>query len=151
VEHSAGVYDLWDEGVPTLVHGDAHVGNLFADGEAAGFLDWACLSRTPGLRDVSYFLSNSIESELRRAHEKDLLRLYLDALGEAGVAEPPDFEESWRRHRRHVAYSWVAAATTLAMGDRWQPLAAGRRAVERTTAALTDLGTVELLREELGL
>jgi hypothetical protein len=150
VEHSEGVCDLWDEGEQTLVHGDCHMGNLFLDGERVGFLDWACISRSPGIRDVSYFLCNSLPTELRRAEERHLLRRYLDTLAESG-APAPDFETAWHRHRRHAGYSWVAAATTVAMGDRWQSLRVGRDAIARTTAALGDLGTAELLREELGL
>ncbi|MDJ0853348.1 MAG: phosphotransferase, partial [Myxococcota bacterium] len=120
VEHTDAVYDLWDEGEATLVHGDAHIGNLFSDGERAGFLDWACLSRTPGIRDVSYFLTNSVDPEERRRDGEGLLRHYVATLAEAGV-EPPSFEDLWRRHRRHAVYSWVSATVTIAMGDQWQP------------------------------
>ncbi len=150
VEHSEGVYDLWDEGEATVVHGDAHIGNLFSDGPRAGFLDWACLSRTPGIRDVSYFLTNSVHPEERRRDEEGLLRHYLATLGEAGIA-PPSFEDLWRRHRRHAVYSWVSATVTIAMGDQWQPLRYALASVKRANDTLTDLRSAELLREELGL
>jgi hypothetical protein len=147
------ICDLWDEGERTLIHGDSHLGNLFEDvsGEepVIGFLDWAVVSRAPGIRDVAYYLSNSMPSDLRRAEERDLLARYRDGLVAAGV-EAPDLDTLWRRYRLHVAYSWVAAATTSAMGDKWQPKAVGMAAMARATAAVADLGTVALLRDALG-
>ena len=149
-QHTDPVCDLWDEGEETLVHGDCHIGNLFTDGDDVGFLDWACTSRSVGLRDVSYFLCNSLPTEVRRARERELLRVYLDTLAGAG-APAPDFDTAWRRHRRLAAYSWVAAATTAAMGDAWQPIEIGRASIERATDAVADLETVPLFRQELGL
>ncbi|MGH0031166.1 MAG: phosphotransferase family protein [Myxococcota bacterium] len=150
VENHEAVCDLWEEGESTLVHGDSHLGNLFQDGDEVGFLDWAVLSRAPGIRDVAYYLSNSMPTDLRRAEERALLDLYREQLLAAG-APAPDADTLWRRYRRHVAYSWVAAATTAAMGEKWQPLSVTRPSLERTTAAVADLGTVDLFREELGL
>ena len=57
VDHNAAVCDLWEDGETTLVHGDSHLGNLFMDAGCVGFLDWAVLSRGPGVRDVSYYLA----------------------------------------------------------------------------------------------
>jgi thiamine kinase-like enzyme len=154
VAHMHAICDLWDEGERTLIHGDSHLGNLFEDPSGPepeiGFLDWAVVSRGPGVRDVAYYLSNSMPTELRRAHERDLLARYRAGLVAAGVAAP-DPDALWRRYSLHVAYSWVAAAVTSAMGDKWQPLAVGMAAMARTTAAVADLGSVELMRDALGL
>lgn len=153
VDHMHAVCDLWEEGERALIHGDSHLGNLFeqpGDPEPEiGFLDWAVTARGPGIRDVAYYLSNSMPTGLRRAEERDLLARYRAGLVAAGVAAP-DADALWRRYALHVAYSWVAAATTSAMGDKWQPLAVGRAAMLRTTAAVADLGTVDLLRDALG-
>jgi hypothetical protein len=149
IERTDEICDLWEEGVPTLCHGDCHIGNHFVDGGVPGFLDWACVYRCPGTRDVSYFLANSVPAELRRAEERDLLERYRATLEQAGVA-PPSFETLWRQHCRHVAYSWVAAVTTFAMGDRWQALRHGREAVRRANDALADLETVDVIAEDLG-
>jgi thiamine kinase-like enzyme len=154
VDHVNAICDLWEEGERTLIHGDSHIGNLFEDASGAqpviGFLDWAIVSRAPGIRDVAYYLSNSMPTELRRAQERDLLGRYRDGLVAGGV-EAPDPDALWRRYRLHVAYSWVAAATTSAMGDKWQPKAVGMASMARATAAVADLGTVDLLRDALGL
>lgn len=149
IDHHEAVNDLWEEGETTLIHGDAHMGNLFQDGTTIGFLDWAVLGRGPGMRDVSYTLCNSFTPELRRSEERGLIEIYRDTLIEAGV-EAPDLESLWRRHRLHAVYSWVSATVTAAMGDKWQPLAVGLSSMKRTTEAAEDLGSLELFREEIG-
>lgn len=148
VDRTDEVCDLWERGAVTLCHGDCHIGNHFVDSGRPGFLDWACVYRCPGVRDVSYFLANSVPSDLRRAEERELLERYRRALEDAGVA-PPSAAALWRAHRQQVAYSWVAAVTTFAMGDKWQPLRHGREAVRRANDAVADLQTVEALQEEL--
>jgi thiamine kinase-like enzyme len=135
-----------DRGAHTLVHGDSHLGNLFVDGERIGLLDWACVSRAPGLRDVAYFLCSSIPTELRRSQERPLLELYL-----RGLAEPPSFDEAWLQYRLYSVCAWIAATVTAAAGSRMQPLEVGQRSMQRATDALIDLGTPRLVREELGL
>ncbi len=150
VDHNEAVSDLWEQGETTLVHGDCHIGNLFLDGGQIGFLDWAVMNRGPGMRDFAYYLSNSVETDLRRAEEKNLLELYRQTLAQAGIA-PPDSDPLWRRYRLHCPYSWVSATVTAAMGDKWQPIQVGMDSMRRTTQAVQDLGSVELFREELGL
>jgi aminoglycoside phosphotransferase (APT) family kinase protein len=146
--HHERVCDLWDEGEPTLIHGDIHAGNQFVDGGRVGIYDWAVISRSPGIRDVGIYLCNSCPTELRRAEQGAWLRAYRQGLVEAGVDAPAP-ETLWLRYRRAVLYGWVAATTTAAMGDRWQPLAVGMSAMRRATQACADLETVEAFREAL--
>jgi aminoglycoside phosphotransferase (APT) family kinase protein len=150
VAHMEAWNDWLDRGPHTLVHGDCHLGNLFRDGSRPGFLDWACLSHAPGMRDVAYFLCNSLPVELRRKEERDLLERYRAGLATAGAAVPP-FEEIWRDYRRFALTSWVAATTTAAAGSRMQPIAVGQAAMARTNAAVQDLDSLSLVREELGV
>ena len=150
IEHTQDFCDRLDHGPPTLIHGDSHLGNLLLDGERIGFLDWACTAKAPGMRDVGYFLSNSISTELRRSQERDLLALYLAALERAG-GTAASFEEAWRQYRLYTACGWIAATVTAAAGSRMQALEIGVRSMERATAAVADLETSELLQQELGL
>jgi hypothetical protein len=46
--------DAWAHGPLTLIHGDAHAGNVYFLPDAAGFLDWQLVQRAQGMRDVSY-------------------------------------------------------------------------------------------------
>ena len=146
VAHTPEVHDAWEQGETTLLHGDAHLANLFADGEDAGFLDWGCIARGPGMRDISHFLTSSLPPATRRSQERALIERYRAAVGECA----PDFAEAWRRHRLHAAYTWVAASVTLAMGDEWQPFAYAREALARANAAVAELDSLGALREALG-
>jgi aminoglycoside phosphotransferase (APT) family kinase protein len=133
---------FWAEGPRTLVHGDCHVGNLYFLGDEVGFLDWQVLARAPGLRDVAYFLCNSLPSELRERHEQSLLETYRSGLAARGVT-PPDREATWLRYRGFALYAWLAAAFTLGAGGL-QSDAIARAGLERATRAVTSLGSLEL-------
>jgi aminoglycoside phosphotransferase (APT) family kinase protein len=141
--------DVLDEGTPTLIHGDPHLGNLFLDGDRVGFLDWAMLDRRTGMRDVSYVLGNSIPAEIRRAHEQEWVAQYLAALADAGVEL--DAATAWEQYRLYAAYSWVSATSTAAVGNRWQAAKVGQGGMRRATAAIEDLDTVTILEDRLNL
>ena len=147
-ERAADVLDLWDEGERTLIHGDPHMGNLFADGARTGFFDWAMVSRSPGMRDVAYFCCNSIPSGVRREIEHELLDRYRQVLAARGV--DLDAGSAFEQYRLFAVFSWVSATSTAAMGDRWQPADVGRGGMERATTAIADLDSVGLLEERLG-
>jgi hypothetical protein len=144
----ADIGALWNQGERTLIHGDDHIGNLFVDRGRTGFYDWAVASRHPGMRDVAYFLCNSLPTDLRRAEEEALLNRYWSGLVEGGV----HLDEGTARdqYRLLSIYSWISATTTAAMGSKWQPIEVGRRAMERTTQALIDLDVLGLLHDRLG-
>ena len=84
IARSGDVIALFNEGEHTLIHGDDHIGNLFVDGGRTGFYDWAVASRAPGVRDVAYFLCNSLPVETHRAEQDSLLARYLAALAANG-------------------------------------------------------------------
>jgi Ser/Thr protein kinase RdoA (MazF antagonist) len=145
--HHERIADLWDEGESTLIHGDTHTGNQFVDADRVGFYDWAVASRSPGIRDVAIWMCNSCPVELRRAREQSWLRAYRQGLVDGGVADAPELDTLWRRYRIAVLYGWVAATTTAAVGDQWQPLEVGMSAMRRSTQTCADLETARALRE----
>jgi hypothetical protein len=141
---------LYREGVRTLVHGDNHIGNLFLDADGtAGFYDWAIATSQPGMRDVSYFLCNSLPTDIRREHQEALINRYRAGLARHGITL--DEQTAFDQYRLFVVYSWGGSTTTAAMGDRWQPIDIGRRAMMRGTEAIVDLDSVSLIRERLGV
>jgi hypothetical protein len=145
------IVQLWNSGPRTLVHGDPHLGNLFVDtdaGDRTGFLDWAMIGRSPGLRDVAYVLCNSIPAAVRAAGERALVQRYCSLLAESGI--DLDAETAWEQYRLFAVYSWVSAASTAGMGSKWQPLHIGLGGTKRATAACEQLGCVELLEQLLG-
>ena len=98
VDHHARLDELWNAGPQTYIHGDAHIGNVFLDQGRVGFVDWGLSRVSTPLRDVSYFLTMTVDPEERRRSERDLLRLYLDALRTAGGADIA-FDDAWFIHR----------------------------------------------------
>jgi hypothetical protein len=146
LSRASDIFPLWNGYTRTLVHGDSHLGNLFVDvraGGRTGFLDWAMVGHSPGLRDVAYVLCNSVPAEVRAAHEHDWIRRYCD------MGVDITFDDAWTQYRLFALYSWVAAAATAGMGSKWQPLHIGLGGTKRATAACTHLGTAELIEEML--
>jgi aminoglycoside phosphotransferase (APT) family kinase protein len=137
-------------GTPTLVHGDAHLGNLLvddADGGRPGFFDWAMVWRAGGMRDVAYVLGNSIPTEVRREGEREWLQRYVDGLAAGGVTL--DVDDAWEQYRVLVTYSWASATSTAAMGSLWQSEKIGQGGMRRATATIEDLDTVSALEARL--
>lgn len=145
---TAEIFELWNEGERTLIHGDCHIGNLFVGGSRTGFLDWALLSRSPGVRDVAYTCCYSMSPDARRALEHDLLDHYLGELASRGIRVDPS--RAWEQYRLFAVFAWVSATTTAAMGTKWQRPELSYAAMERTTAAVGDLDSVGAVRERLG-
>ncbi|TDO15084.1 phosphotransferase family enzyme [Mycobacterium sp. BK086] len=147
IERSGDIVGLFGGGELTLIHGDTHSGNLFVDGERTGFYDWAVVGRGPGMRDVAYFLCNSLSTSARRAEQDALVARYRSGLAERGVGL--DERTAADQYRLFSVYSWIAAVSTAAMGSQWQPIEIARAAMILTTTAIEDLGAVDLLEERL--
>jgi hypothetical protein len=149
VEHHARLDELWNAGPQTYIHGDPHIGNVFLDRGRVGFLDWGLSRVSTPLRDVSYFLTMTVDPVERRRSERDLLRLYLDALRAAGGADIA-FDEAWSVHRVQAGYTVVA--TFLAFMPSYatadgQGLGIALR--RRSELALDDLQVVDAMRAAL--
>ncbi|MBP1822974.1 aminoglycoside phosphotransferase family protein [Mycobacterium sp. OAE908] len=141
------VPELLAEGTRTLIHGDAHPRNMFLVGTEPGFLDWAMAGFAPGIRDVAYFLGNSVPTDLRRAQERRLIARYCTGLGERGVTL--GIEEAWDQYKVHLVSAWIAAVVTAGMGSRWQPIEIGMAATMRADAAIADHAVADLLSTRL--
>lgn len=135
--------EQWAQEPRTLIHGDAHLGNMYFQDGRAGLLDWQVTQRGQGMRDIAYFLINSLESELRLAHQEDLIRHYLALLQEQGVSL--DFESAWRQYRLQSVYAWIAGVVT-APSD-FQPESVVVAGLSRSCKAILDLDAIELIRE----
>jgi hypothetical protein len=144
---------LWNSGPRTFVHGDPHMGNLFVDtvaGNRTGFVDWAMIGRSPGLRDVAYVLCNSIPAAVRAIDERSWVDRYCELLAAHDPAIDLDPDAAWEQYRLFAVYSWVSATSTAGMGSKWQPLHIGLGGTKRATAACAELGCVDLLERLLG-
>jgi hypothetical protein len=150
VEHHAWFDALWHSGPQTFIHGDTHIGNVFLDGDRVGLLDWGLSRVSTHLRDVSYFLTMSVDVEARRAHERELIQGYLDVLRAAGGTQI-SFDDAWAAHRLHASYTVVA--TFLAYMPSYRAgdgVGLGNALIARANAAVDDLDVVAAIRAALG-
>ncbi|HEY1465845.1 MAG TPA: phosphotransferase [Acidimicrobiales bacterium] len=146
IEHHTRLDELWNVGPQTYIHGDAHIGNVFLDHGRVGFLDWGLSRVSTPLRDVSYFLTMTVDPEERRQSEHDLLRLYLDVLRSEGGTEIA-FDEAWFVHRVQAGYTVVA--TFLAFMPSYATSDAqvlGTALRRHSELALDDLEVVDAMR-----
>jgi hypothetical protein len=140
------VVALWQAGAQTLIHGDAHIGNLFIDGGRVGFLDWGLLTIMTPMRDVSYFLTMSMGTDDRRRVEGDLLQHYVDArraLGGSAIT----LDDAWHAYRVHTGYTVLASFLSLVPpynGEDQREFSDAFR--NRAIAALDDLDTAATMR-----
>lgn len=140
---------IWERGPQTLIHGDAHIGNLFVDEGRVGFLDWGMLCVYTAIRDVSFFLTMGMDSGERRREERALIRHYVDVRRSLG-GDALAFDDAWHAHRLHAAYGVVASFLTLVPpydSESRRVFTTAFRA--RASAALDDLETVAALRAAL--
>ena len=115
---------------------------MFLDDGRVGFLDWGLSRVSTHLRDVSYFLTMSVDIDERRANERELLQGYLDALRAAGGVDIA-FDDAWAAHRLHASYTVVA--TFLAYMPSYAAsdgVGLGDALLARSDAALEDLEVV---------
>jgi hypothetical protein len=137
-KHDRALYKSWEEGPLTLLHGDPHLGNTYAlpDGRA-GLLDWQVVWRGRGMRDVAYFIGTSLPTELRRAHEKDLIALYLETLRHH-AAPAPSLEQAWEDYRFFMFDAWDSASITVMWSGLEDPENV-KRTHRRANEAVEDL------------
>ena len=131
----------------TVMHGDAHPGNMyFRDGEA-GLLDWQAVRRGHPSRELAYTLITSLTPEDRRTAQRELLDVYRQALAAAGGPDL-DREDLWLRYRQGALYAYVAPLITAGMGGM-QVEDIAMEGLRRGVAALDDLETVAALKGSL--
>lgn len=138
---------LIDEPPHTVMHGDAHPGNIYFRNGAAGLLDWQAVRRGHPGRELAYTLVTSMTSADRQVHQRDLLDVYRRALTASGGPEL-DRDELWHRYRQGALYAYVAALITAGMGGM-QAEGIALEGLRRAVAALEDLDTVAVLQKSM--
>ncbi|MEZ0049364.1 hypothetical protein ABIA30_000354 [Mycobacterium sp. MAA66] len=136
---------LVDQAPTTVMHGDAHPGNIYFRNGKAGLLDWQAVRKGHPGRELSYTLVTSMTTDDRRAHQRELLDLYRGALAAAG-GPMLDRDELWDRFRQGATYAYVATLITSGMGGM-QDHTIAMKGLARAVAALEDLDTVRQLQK----
>ncbi len=131
----------------TVMHGDAHPGNMYFRDGKAGLLDWQAVRRGHPSRELAYTLITSLTPEDRRAAQRRLLDDYRRALMAAGGPDL-DRDDLWLRYRQGALYAYVAPLITAGMGGM-QVEDIALEGLRRGVAALDDLETVAALKSSL--
>ncbi|MDR3661417.1 MAG: phosphotransferase [Mycobacterium sp.] len=145
IDHYRAAAMVIDRDPNTVMHGDAHPGNVYFRNGRAGLLDWQAIRRGHPCRELSYTLVTSMTTEDRRAHQRDLLDVYRRALTAAGGPELHR-DELWHRYRQGASYAYIATLITAGMGGMQDDTIA-MAGLARSVAALDDLDTVAQLKQ----
>lgn len=147
IENYRAAATLIDRSPTTIMHGDAHPGNVYFRNGKAGLLDWQAVRKGHPCRELSYTLITGMTTADRRAHQRDLLDVYRSALTAAG-GPALDRDNLWGRYRQGATYAYVATLITAGMGGMQDDTIA-LEGLARSVAALDDLDTVSQLQRYL--
>ncbi len=132
----------------TLLHQDVHARNWYFDADGhIGVYDWQANAKGLWAVDVAYALSCGLETDDRRAWERELLALYLDRLAANG-GKPPSFEEAWLAYRQQMVHGlgfWLGTIGVTALQPELQPREVCVENIRRMGRAVADLDTLEAL------
>jgi hypothetical protein len=141
--------DAWYEGPLTLVHGDSHLGNCFEyptpDGLRVGLIDFQATHWSKGMRDVQYFLINSLEREVLEANETELIGGYCDELAQRGVSLSRG--EAFEQYRAFSFQTLMVGVVPLGLGSLTERDSTVRAITRRSAAAVERLGFREWMED----
>lgn len=147
LSHYDVLMDYWYREPLTLIHGDSHLGNFFVAGDRMGMLDWQAVQWAKGIRDVQYFLINSLKEDVLAGHERALITHYLAELARHGVTL--DEDEAWAQYRAYSFQTLMTSVVSLGLGamtDMDEVLAV---ILERSVAAIRRTEFADWLDEEI--
>ena len=142
-ERSADIDAFWEAQPQTVIHGDPHLGNLFFEGDAPGFIDWQVAKAGSGVRDVAYFATASVDPDVLRKIERGLVERYATRLDARGITV--DVDELWTLYRVGVTDFYTSAVAASEAGERAQDPGVTRVGVERVVAAIEALDSFTVL------
>lgn len=142
--------DVHDRLPQTLIHGDVHLANWYMTGEGRmGLLDWQCVSRGHWSHDLAYAITAILDTEQRRAWERELLERYCERLRELGAAAISFDDELWPNYRQQVlgAFAlWTPTYRPPAFAPKnMQPPELSLEMIRRFATAIDDLDSLDVI------
>jgi hypothetical protein len=138
LDHWETLSDAWYREPLTLVHGDSHLGNFFETGDEMGMTDFQGAHWSKGIRDVQYFLINSMPADRRVEHERELVAGYCEEVTRLGA--PLAVEEGWEQYRGFSFQSLMTAVVSLGLGSFTDSDAVIQIMLARAVSATRGLG-----------
>lgn len=77
-------------------------------------LDWQAAQWGQGIRDVHYFLTDSLPADVLAANEQELVQYYLEVLASHGVVL--GFAETWYQYRGFSFQTWMTIVVSMGFG-----------------------------------
>lgn len=139
---------LTAEGPLTLLHGDLRTQNLFftpAPDRRLVAIDWQIAVIGRAAYDVGYLMAQSVTSEIRKAHEHEVLQEYHAALVSHG-ATGYSLDDAWDDYRRTILWSLIYPIGAISE-EVTDPRALERIGIiaTRIVHAIADLDATEML------
>jgi len=144
------ILDRFTTGPRTICHGDFRLDNMFFAAKPGDkpltVIDWQIASRGVGTYDIGYFMTQSLDIEVRRASEMDLLKLYHQLLVDGGV-KSYSFDQLLDHYRWTVLFCFAYPVMGGGLGDlsNARGLALATAMMNRSVAAILDWRAFELL------
>lgn len=108
----------------TMCHGDYRADNIMFDGNSPAVIDFQIVGCGSGIYDLGYFVSQSIDPDVRAGHDRELVDRYIDRLATHGISV--DRDEAWRQYQIVVCFCVIYSVTNFPqytnMNDRGQAL-----------------------------
>ena len=114
ISHWDDLLGYWFSGPLSLLHGDSHLGNFFVSGQEMGMLDWQAAHWGKGIRDVQYFLIDSLPALTLAAHERELVEYYVQRRAHHGTAI--DLEQTWQEYRSFTFHTLMTIIVSIGFG-----------------------------------
>ena len=128
------------DAIPTLLHGDPHLGNTYLlPSGRGGLLDWQLMMRGSWAHDITYLLVTALDPATRQVHQLDLLAEYLDELRSLGVTEVPTSTDAFEQYRKAALWGLVIGWLICPPENYGQAITEAN--IERAVAAVADLDT----------
>jgi thiamine kinase-like enzyme len=137
LDHWETLSKMWYSEPLTLIHGDSHLGNFFMTGDEMGMIDFQGVHWSKGIRDVQYFLINSMPEERLAELEHELVAFYADEVTRSGA--PLAADEAWDQYRGFSFQTLMTAVVSLGLGSFTDSDAVIRIMLERAVAAIRRL------------
>jgi len=114
IEHWDALLAHWFCGPLSLLHGDSHLGNCFVSGDEIGMLDWQAVHWGKGIRDVQYFLTDSLPVDTLAANERELVDFYVQRRAHYGAAI--EARQAWQDYRGFSFQSLMTIVVSIGYG-----------------------------------
>ena len=118
-----GAWRAGRTGPKTITHGDYRLDNMLfatpAGGPPVTVVDWQTPAHGSPITDLSYFIGAGLLPPERREHERELVAVYLEAIGAYGIVL--DEAWVWEQYRRDALAGLVVAAVAsqiVTLNDR---------------------------------